>query len=333
AVPASRTSDLRLLPVGVLTADGAEITPSGAAWSLKRAADGWSLLLSLDDDALPTPYVIQAELAIPAAAPALHATAGAIVLPRPAGTAGGDLMLAQVTAVGASRVQAPAGWSLVRRDAASALVQSVYFRVASPTDPVSWRWRLSGGRSVAGGIVSYTGVDLDDPIAATAHASGDGQRIVSPSLTTTAPSTIVGFLGGTSTAYVRVPGAAERLFADARRGGAWAQAMGTVQSRAGRSGALTSTASTPLRWIAQAVALQPAGTRAAAPVTIAKDGRLQTRFVQQQLGAPAAAAPLQRTPDRRVRVRIGAAGGYSVSANGEAITLRSPQPGAGAWQP
>ncbi|MEX2212119.1 MAG: chitobiase/beta-hexosaminidase C-terminal domain-containing protein [Gaiellaceae bacterium] len=51
-------SELRIRPVRILDAAGADITPAGLHWSLAREGGGWELRLRLDDATLPIPYVI-----------------------------------------------------------------------------------------------------------------------------------------------------------------------------------------------------------------------------------------------------------------------------------
>src|SRR5690606_19871273 len=88
-----------------------------------------------------------------------------VVLGRPVGTAAGDVMVASMVSNDSSPgFDAPAGWSLVRDDVvAGALRQAIYVRVAGSSEPSSYTWRLSDWRRVAGGIVTYSGVDTAHP--------------------------------------------------------------------------------------------------------------------------------------------------------------------------
>jgi len=50
---------LRIAPVRILGSDGADVTPRGLRWTLRRSGPGsWSLALRLDDRRLPLPYAI-----------------------------------------------------------------------------------------------------------------------------------------------------------------------------------------------------------------------------------------------------------------------------------
>jgi hypothetical protein len=54
----ARPAPLRIAPVEILDAGGKPVTPPGLQWTLARDAGGWWLELTLDDAALPLPYVI-----------------------------------------------------------------------------------------------------------------------------------------------------------------------------------------------------------------------------------------------------------------------------------
>jgi hypothetical protein len=80
----------------------------------------------------------------------------------------------------------PSGWSLVRTDSVSgALRQSVYVKVAGGSEPVSYTWALtSDWRRLAGGIVTYRGVDVSSPVVASGAIVGasPGTSVAAPSL-------------------------------------------------------------------------------------------------------------------------------------------------------
>ncbi len=84
-----QTTDLRLLPVVIMTLAGANITPAGLGWKLKKGAGGWKLLLDLDDSKLPTPYVIDPALEIPVGTGRHADRLATLVLGKPAGAGDG----------------------------------------------------------------------------------------------------------------------------------------------------------------------------------------------------------------------------------------------------
>ncbi|HVT76318.1 MAG TPA: type II secretion system protein [Acidimicrobiales bacterium] len=84
-----------------------------------------------------------------------------ITLAKPAGTAAGDLMVAQIAIRGgdAASITAPTGWILVNAKTSGLSVLSAIFqRIAASSDATSYTWALDSARDAAGGIVSYGGV-------------------------------------------------------------------------------------------------------------------------------------------------------------------------------
>src|SRR5437867_66693 len=95
-----------------------------------------------------------------------------LTISAPAGVVNGDLMIANIVASGTtSTIQAPAGWTLIRRTTSdmtlitvSYLEQAVYYRVAAG-EPANYAWTSTGtGGSMAGGISAYSGVDTTTPV-------------------------------------------------------------------------------------------------------------------------------------------------------------------------
>jgi large repetitive protein len=116
--------------------------------------------------------------------------AATINILKPAGTVNGDVMLAAISFRGGTSVDItpPGGWATVgRTDHGTTLSQAVFSKVASGADPSSFTFTLSVPVKVAGGILSYRGVDPTSPIdqflgqaSVTASTS-----IVAPSVTPT----------------------------------------------------------------------------------------------------------------------------------------------------
>ena len=95
-----------------------------------------------------------------------------LTISAPAGVVNGDVMIANIVASGTtSTIQAPAGWTLIRRTTSdmtlitvSYLEQAVYYRVAAG-EPANYAWTSTGtGGSMAGGISAYSGVDTTTPV-------------------------------------------------------------------------------------------------------------------------------------------------------------------------
>ena len=110
-----------------------------------------------------------------------------ITLSRPPGTGAGHVMVASIVAQDDERFSAPAGWAVVRDDAIpDTLRQTVYVKVAGPSEPASYTWTLPEWRRVAGGITTYSGVDTTQPVdtSAASTATTAGTAVTAPSITT-----------------------------------------------------------------------------------------------------------------------------------------------------
>ena len=87
----------------------------------------------------------------------------------PTGTASGDVMIASVAvSPGTAAISTPTGWTLIRsiqNISATTSRLSIFQRVATTTEPVSYTWSLGASHSgVVGGIISFSGVDNVSPI-------------------------------------------------------------------------------------------------------------------------------------------------------------------------
>jgi hypothetical protein len=123
-------------------------------------------------------------------------SSGRFRIPVPAGTQAGDLIL---VAVGAdaerASLSAPSGWSQLAGSPVSDDQRVwVYYRVASSSEPASYRWSVKKGRGVYISA-SYSGVDPSDPIDASAsghdRAQGPARSHTTPPLTTTLARTLL----------------------------------------------------------------------------------------------------------------------------------------------
>lgn len=226
----------------------------------------WLLTLLLL--ALPAQAAITPVAASSSATPTSGASA--LTVSVPAGTAQNDVMLAVVSVNlngSATTITAPAGWTLVRSDNSGTIIrQSVYFRVASASEPASYAWTFSNSKRAVAGIVSYRGVDSLAPInASSGQANGSSGTITAPSLTTTAYNAMLAGFFGTSNGNGSIGtysgGLAER-FDQATGGGgpngSTASAADAVQITQGASGSKTAVASVAAVNIGQLVALKPA---------------------------------------------------------------------------
>jgi signal peptidase I len=190
-----------------------------------------------------------------------------VTVPRPAGAASGELLVAQVavrTTTFTGTIAAPSGWTTVRVDNdANNVMQGVFHKWMTGSEPASYGFTLTAG-SITGGqasgaITAYDGVDTTTPIDAHAGSTGAiGLTITAPSLSATVAGdrllTLVGQRGnGTSTP---ASGMIERY--DFSSGSQNRIQMADQSLTAtGATGTRTVTSTDPGSWVAQSVALRP----------------------------------------------------------------------------
>ena len=169
-----------------------------------------------------------------------------ITLSRPPGTGGGHVMVASIVAQDDVQFSAPAGWAVLRNDAIlDTLRQSVYVKVAGPSEPPSYTWTLPEWRRVAGGITTYSGVDPIQPVdtSAASSASTSGTAVTAPSVTTSVPEAMLVHLAAVKAEGTFTPpaGMTERWEAASSNGAnandALASSSDVVQVTAGPTGA------------------------------------------------------------------------------------------------
>jgi hypothetical protein len=111
-------------------------------------------------------------------------SAGSLVLPRPAGTSAGDVLVAGVAEHEVGAATPPPGWKLIRQDKANQDIWLwLYYRVAGSSEPVHYVWKV-GDRAANGAVLVYRHVDTAHPIVASAGsaAAGGSAAIVAPSM-------------------------------------------------------------------------------------------------------------------------------------------------------
>jgi len=120
-------------------------------------------------------------------------------VPVPAGVTAGDLLIAQIGYNAAGTITPPAGWNLidVTTNPSKPIMQGLYWRAASASEPTHYDFGLSSGKddTAVGAIAAYRGIDVTDPIdAVSAQTDSASTNIVAPSITTsTANTTLISF--------------------------------------------------------------------------------------------------------------------------------------------
>jgi hypothetical protein len=127
-------------------------------------------------------------------------TGTSITVARPSDVTAGDVLIATVDVRGNlnTRLTAPSGWKLVRRDVIdNSMTKALFVRVAGGSEPSGYRFRLSRSQGIAALVVAVRGVDTAQPIVAHSGRPTDRRRsVVGKSVSATAPRNLVlGFYG------------------------------------------------------------------------------------------------------------------------------------------
>ncbi len=194
-----------------------------------------------------------------------NATATTLVIPKPAGVASGDVLVASVSVRGSPTITPPSGWtSVVDTPNGSVIRQAVFVHVAGASEPASYTWTFSKAQSAAGGVSAYQGVDTANPIDASGgQANPSSSTIAAPSITTTHDGDlIVGFFGIATIADLTPPGSMAERFDVAvpstNQYKASAESADETQASAGTTGPRAATADHSAASVGQLVALRPA---------------------------------------------------------------------------
>jgi chitodextrinase len=209
---------------------------------------------------------------------AAAASTASIAVGKPSGVVAGDVLVATVTArLGAvATISTPAGWTFVRRDTCTLpgtqMTQALYVHTASPSEPPSTQWTFERAVSASAGIAAYRGIDGASPVVANSGATlRDSQIAQAPSVTTTAPQTLVaGSFGRSGTSAVTIPAGTTQRYSVASGGTTPAAifALDLIRSTAGATGTIsTQAAAASGCTIGQLVALRPAAGDQTAPTT------------------------------------------------------------------
>lgn len=190
-----------------------------------------------------------------------------LTINRPTGVVAGDVLVAVITARGGNTVTitAPTGWQVVRRtNAGGTLVQAVFFRVVTATEPASYTWGLAPAQRVGGAILGYRGVSLSQPVDVSSGGTGNGTLITAPSLNANfSDSLLLGFFGtahGNASVTINPPQSAVTGTVNTGAGfnGVALRVGSELRLTAGPTGNRSATSSRSANNIGQLVALRPA---------------------------------------------------------------------------
>jgi hypothetical protein len=190
-----------------------------------------------------------------------------VTVPKPAGAAAGDLLLATVDVRGVPAITPPAGWTQLQTNTSgTAIRKATFWRLAGASEPETYTWGFSKALNAVGTILAYDGVSATSPIqASSGQANAASTSITAPSLTTTSPDAlVVGLFGLAKRATIAPPtDMTERSEVvtptTVTTAAATAETADRTQARAGDSGPQVATATSGGPNVGQLVALTPAG--------------------------------------------------------------------------
>ena len=192
-----------------------------------------------------------------------------LVIPKPSGTAAGDLLLAIVAHQGGvnKNMTAPAGWSAVpNTDWAQGNNSRIHawYRIADGSEPTSFTFGLiGGGDDMSGGILAIQNASQGAPINAAGGQSNGATAsttVAAPSITTTLPNTLLVFGASCASAARFTPPAGMSERWDAASSGTYkigTEAATQVASTAGPTGPRAAIASSSCKSVGILVAVAP----------------------------------------------------------------------------
>jgi hypothetical protein len=189
--------------------------------------------------------------------------ATSVTVSRPSGVAAGDLLLAAVDVRQAPTITAPSGWTAIRTDTnGTTMRQAVYYRIATASEPSSYKCTFSSKQSAGAVVVAYRGAATSSTIqTSSGRANASSTSIVANGVTTsTSKALLVGIFGGAGEPYVYAPpGMIEADEAEQSSGSTTMviEVADAILPSAGATGARTATASASVVNIGQLVAIRP----------------------------------------------------------------------------
>jgi hypothetical protein len=188
-----------------------------------------------------------------------NAVANDLVLPKPTGVQAGDVMVAVVGVKVAPTVTPPGGWTLASSKVnPTNLTQLIYTKVASASEPATFRWTFNQKRRASGGILAFSGVSTAAPVDVTSAGIGSTAAITAPSAKSSVNGTmIVGVFSIDNASAITPPVGMTELGEIASGTKIKTEVADVAQPGAGPSGAKTAVAATADANVGQLIVLRP----------------------------------------------------------------------------
>ncbi len=200
------------------------------------------------------------------------AQASSLSVARPAGTAAGNVLLANIVELSGTTAATSSGWTqltFATFSSSTARRMTTLYKIATASEPASYTFAATGATSMIGSVSAFSGTDATAPIAATGTPSVQGSlaTVAATAVTTLAAGSGVVFLSGvgvavshTNTSWSTATGGAMTEIVDTTQNDLALGTAFSVQATAGTTGAGTATLSGPGWNIGVLIALAPAAT-------------------------------------------------------------------------
>ncbi len=185
-------------------------------------------------------------------------------LQTPASVTPGTFLLAYVVVnVAGNTIESPTGWAPITRQDASGFSTITYYRIATANEPASYNWSLNpydtSNYEASGGIIAYSGVDVDNPLDSKTTSTSQTATASSPGVITTLANDLLVYLVGLSKpATVNTPSSMTLRWAGSSSALTSAAAFDKTIASPGASGSISTTVIGANANASTLIALRPA---------------------------------------------------------------------------
>lgn len=203
-----------------------------------------------------------------------------ITLNRPTSAVAGDMLLATIATSGAT-ITPPTGWTVVGSTSNTGVRTTMFWRVATGSDPTSWAFTLSASQKAAGQIIAYTGVHTTYPIDVLATATTpSGTAHPAPQVTTTEANRLILTVASvaTNTSFTPAASTTERVDKAATSGAptVTVEVAQHAQAAEGLSALRTPTSAATAAGATMTIALRPVNATATKTLRYSYSGGADT---------------------------------------------------------
>lgn len=212
--------------------------------------DGRGILAYLERAAVYPPVWPTAPASVVAASSADNGSAGttSLAVPKPTGSAAGDVVVVEVLCVGATP-SAPTGWKRIRNVTTGSLRAVLYRKRLLASEPASWTWNWAAVTRATGAAVTLRNASSDDTTWAIADTTGSGTAIELPTVSVGLVDGVLIGLAGSAASTTIAPGAGLTELVDRAQTGRTLEVAALANPALGETGDLTATAGSSAAWI------------------------------------------------------------------------------------